>query len=169
MGTYNDRHHKEKLIKGTSPLILITNTGGIRDTGSCKDKGKKNLVASSKLLRRHSNSRRIGQSFNYRSVVGTLQTTWTKRTNTVHCKCCSPVCKIPADLRQEHGNATRWLAKYLKETYGKVMSHSPAKEWNLEAFGTTDFAETGTQKIKIRQGLDKDTLLAGCPILWKSW
>jgi hypothetical protein len=91
-----------------------------------------------------------------------------RRIQTVHCKCCSPVCKISADLRQEHGTATRWFAKYLKETYGKVMSHIPTKDWNLEVFGEEDIADTGTQTVKIRQNPDTDTLLARCPTLWKS-
>jgi hypothetical protein len=105
----------------------------------------------------------------FKLPLSRLRTTWIKRTQTVHCKCCSPVCKISADMRQEHGNATRWLAKYLKETYGKVMSHSPTKDWNLEVSGEKDIAEPGTLTVKIRQNPDTDTLLAGCPILWKLW
>jgi hypothetical protein len=65
--------------------------------------------------------------------------------------------------------AARWHVKYLKGSNEKVMTHSPTKDWNLEVFGEKDIAETGTQKIEIRPGLDNDTLLAGRRILRKSW
>jgi hypothetical protein len=50
-----------------------------------------------------------------------------------------------------------------------IWKRQPTKDWNLEVFGEKDIAEPGTLTVKIRQNPDTDTLLAGCPILWKSW
>jgi ATP-binding cassette subfamily B (MDR/TAP) protein 1 len=81
--------------------------------------------------------------------------------------------RFSADPKQEHGDAIRWLAKYLKGTREKGMILLPTVERQLEVFVDADFAGNWDPA----ETDDRDTArsrhgyliyYAGCPILWKS-
>ena len=70
-------------------------------------------AASSKLLTRHRDSKSFDDSFNYRSVIGKLnyleKATRSDISYDVH-QCA----RFVSDPKREHGDAVRWLGRYLK-------------------------------------------------------
>eukprot|EP00980_Cylindrotheca_fusiformis_P011699 scaffold2782_cov88-Cylindrotheca_fusiformis.AAC.2 len=74
---------------------------------------------------------------------------------------------------KEHGDAVRWLARYLKGTKHKGTILRPVQDRGLEVYVDADFAGNWVPK----EYMDRDTarsrhgyyiMYAGCPILWKS-
>jgi hypothetical protein len=130
-------------------------------------------AASSKLLTRHSDSQSFDNSFNYRSVIGKLnyleKATRSDISYAVH-QCAQFV----SDPKVEHGEAVRWLGRYLKATRdkGTIMRPIPGKD--LEVFVDASFCGDWDPR---EAALDRDTArsqhgyiieYAGCPLLWKS-
>ena len=79
-----------------------------------------------------------------------------------------------SDPKVEHGEAVRWLGRYLKATRdkGTIMRPIPGKD--LEVFVDASFCGDWDPK---EAALDRDTArsrhgyiikYAGCPLLWKS-
>ena len=133
---------------------------------------KSTPAASSKLLSRHSDSKPFDGSFHYRSVIGKLN--YLEKGSRpdiafiVHQ--CARFCESP---RVEHGDAIRWVVKYLKGTRDKGVILNPDSSRGLEVFVDADFAGNWDPK----EHTDRDTArsrhgyiiqYAGCPILWKS-
>jgi hypothetical protein len=131
-------------------------------------------AASSKLLRRHSNSRKFDGSFNYRSVVGKLN--YLEKGSRPDIAYAVHQCaRFSADPKLEHGEAIRWLTKYLtvKGTRDKGIILKPREDKQLEVFVDADFAGNWDPD----ESEDRDTArsrhgyiikYADCPILWKS-
>ena len=130
-------------------------------------------AASSKLLTRHSDSQSFDNSFNYRSVIGKLnyleKATRSDISYAVH-QCA----RFVSNPKVEHGEAVRWLGRYLKATRdkGTIMRPIPGKD--LEVFVDASFCGDWDPK---EAALDRDTArsrhgyiikYAGCPLLWKS-
>jgi hypothetical protein len=130
-------------------------------------------AASSKLLTRHSQSAPFDNSFNYRSVIGKLnyleKATRSDITFAVH-QCA----RFVSDLKVEHGEAVRWLGRYLKSTkdMGTIMRPSTDKE--LEVYvdasfcGDWDPSEANKDRDTARSRHGYIVNYAGCPLLWKS-
>ena len=133
---------------------------------------KSTPAASSKLLSRHSDSKPFDGSFHYRSVIGKLN--YLEKGSRpdiafiVHQ--CARFCETP---KVEHGNAIRWVVKYLKGTRNRGVILNPNSDLGLEVFVDADFAGNWDPK----EFTDRDTArsrhgyiiqFAGCPILWKS-
>ena len=130
-------------------------------------------AASSKLLTRHSESQGFDNSFNYGSVIGKLnyleKATRSDISYAVH-QCA----RFVSDPKHEHGEAVRWLGRYLKGTRdkGTIMRPIPGKD--LEVYVDASFCGDWDPK---EAALDRDTArsrhgyiinYAGCPLLWKS-
>jgi hypothetical protein len=130
-------------------------------------------AASSKILTRHSSSRAFDNSFNYRSIVGKLnyleKATRSDISFAVH-QCA----RFVSDPKREHGEAIRWLGRYLKGTRYKGTILRPIKGKDLEVFvdasfcGDWDPVEAATDRDTARSRHGYIVNYAGCPLLWKS-
>ena len=140
------------------------------DGNNVKTKGTPS--ASSKLLSFHSASAKFDGSFHYRSVIGKLNFL-EKSTRpdiayiTHQCARCS------VDPRKEHGEAIRWLARYLKGTRSKGIVLRPMKGKELDVYVDADFAgawdpRESHQRDTARSRHGYVIFYGGCPILWKS-
>jgi hypothetical protein len=115
--------------------------------------------ASSKLLSRHKNSPNFNGVFDYRSVIGKL--------NYLEKGSRSNIAYIT------HGEAVKWLGRYLKGTRDKGTILRPVEGRDLEVFLDADFAGNWDPN----EHWDRDTArsrhgyiitYAGAPLLWKS-
>ena len=130
-------------------------------------------AASSKLLARHSNSPNFDGSFNYRSVIGKLnyleKATRSDISYAVH-QCA----RFVSDPKTEHGNAVRWLGRYLKGTRDKGTIMRPITKKDLEVFvdasfcGDWDPTDAANDRDTARSRHGYIINYAGCPLLWKS-
>jgi hypothetical protein len=129
-------------------------------------------AASSKLLTRHSGSQSFDNSFNYRSVIGKLnyleKATRSDISYAVH-QCA----RFVSDPKVEHGEAVRWLGRYLSGTRdkGTIMRPIPSKE--LEVYVDASFCgdlhpdEAPSDRDTARSRHGYIVNYAGCPLLWK--
>jgi hypothetical protein len=130
-------------------------------------------AASSRLLTRHRDSEAFDGSFNYRSVIGKLnyleKATRSDISYAVH-QCA----RFVSEPKREHGDAVRWLGRYLKgtRTMGTIMK--PVLNKDLEVFVDASFCGDWDPK---EAAIDRDTArsrhgyiisYASCPLLWKS-
>lgn len=129
--------------------------------------------ASSKLLSRHPGSPEFDGHFDYRSVIGKLnyleKSTRPDIAYIVHQ--CARFC---ADPRVEHGQAIKWLGRYLHGTKMKGLIMKPTKDATLEMHVDSDWsgnwdpsiAATDSSTARSRHGF----LLTycGCPLFWAS-
>jgi hypothetical protein len=138
-----------------------------------KVKPRSTPAASSKLLTRHRNSDAFDGSFNYRSVIGKLnyleKATRSDISYAVH-QCA----RFVSDPKREHGDAVRWLGRYLKGTRKMGTIMKPVPDMDLEVFVDASFCGDWDPK---EAAIDRDTArsrhgyiisYAGCPLLWKS-
>jgi len=129
-------------------------------------------AASSKLLSRHSDSPDFDGSFHYRSVIGKMN--YLEKGSRPDIAYITHQCaRFSTCPKKEHGDAIRWLARYLKGTRNQGMILRPNKENGLEVFVDADFAGNWDPK----ETQDRDTARSrhgylitygGAPILWKS-
>ena len=135
-------------------------------------KVKDTPAASSKLLSRHTKSPDFDKSFDYKSVIGKLNYL-EKATRSDIAYIVHQCARFTACPKKEHGEAVRWLVKYLKGTRDKGTILRPNGEKQLEVYVDADFSGNWDPKEK----WDRDTarsrhgyfvMYAGCPILWKS-
>ena len=136
-------------------------------------KSKDTPMASSKLLSRHPDSTDFDGSFNYRRVIGKLnfleQSTRGDISYATHM-----LARFCSNPKVEHGNAARWLGRYLLGTKDKGLIMRPDPTKGLELYCDADFAGAWDPELA---GEDIDTArsrhgyiltYAGVPILWKS-
>ena len=138
-----------------------------------KDVNPKSIpAASSKLLSRHTKSNDFDNSFNYRSVIGKLNYL-EKGTRADIAYITHQCARFTTCPKTEHGNAIRWLARYLKGTRDKGLILRPNKTKGLEMYVDADFAGNWDPE----EYEDPDTarsrhgyiiMFGGSPILWKS-
>ena len=129
-------------------------------------------AACSKLLSRHSDSDDFDGSFNYRSIIGKLN--YLEKGSRPDIAYITHQCaRFSTCPKEEHANAIRWLARYLKGTRDKGTILRPNKDKGLEVYVDADFAGNWDPK----EHEDPDTArsrhgyfitFAGCPIVWKS-
>ena len=129
--------------------------------------------ASSKLLTRHNSSPEFDNSFNYRSVVGKLnyleKATRSDISFAVH-QCA----RFVSNPKREHGDAIRWLGRYLKGTQNQGTILRPIQGKDLEVFvdasfcGDWDPVEAAADRDTARSRHGYIINYAGCPLLWKS-
>ena len=171
LGVSIDRK-KDGSIHLTQPHLIDQILSDLRMKGD-DVKTRSTPMASSKLLSRHTGSDSFDDSFNYRSVIGKLnyleKATRSDISYAVH-QCA----RFVSDPKVEHGNAVRWLGRYLKGTRDKGTIMRPLKEKELEVFvdasfcGDWDPAEAARDRDTARSRHGYIINYAGCPLLWKS-
>ena len=101
-------------------------------------KPRSTAAASSKVLTRHSQSPNFDGSFNYRSVIGKLnyleKATRSDISFAVH-QCA----RFVSEPKKEHGEAVRWLGRYLKGTRDKGTIMRPMSGRDLEVYVDASF------------------------------
>jgi hypothetical protein len=127
---------------------------------------------SSKLLSRHTESKPFDGSFNYRSIIGKLN--YLEKGSRPDIAYIVHQCaRFSQNPKAEHGEAVRWIVKYLMGTRDKGVILKPDGGRGLEVFVDADFAGNWDPE----EYEDRDTarsrhgyiiMYAGCPILWKS-
>ena len=129
-------------------------------------------AASSRLLSRHTNSPDFDGSFNYRSVIGKLNYL-EKGSRSDIAYIVHQCARFSSCPKKEHGEAIRWLGRYLKGTKDKGTILRPNRDKGLEVFVDADFAGNwdpneyeDCDTARSRHGYY--ITYAGCPILWKS-
>ena len=135
-------------------------------------KTKSTPASSSKLLSRHSESPDFDKSFDYRSIIGKLR--YLEKGSRSDISYITHQCaRFSSNPKREHGEAIRWLARYLKGTRDKGTIFSPKEGRNLEVYVDADFAGNWDKE----EWRDPDTarsrhgyiiMYAGCLIVWKS-
>ena len=129
-------------------------------------------AACSKLLSRHSTSNDFDGSYNFRSIIGKLN--YLEKGSRPDIAYITHQCaRFTTCPKEEHAQAIRWLARYLKGTRKKGTILRPDKSKGLEVYVDADFAGNWDPK----EFEDPDTArsrhgyfitFAGCPIVWKS-
>ena len=147
----------------------------LHDTWMDKDnvKPKATPAASSKLLSRHPESPAFDGGFHYRSVIGKLN--YLERCSRPEIGYITHQCaRFSVDPKKEHGEAVRWLSRYLKGTRDKGLILKPDMSKSLEVHVDADFAGNWDPELA---GIDKSTSrsrhgyvisYAGVPVTWKS-
>jgi hypothetical protein len=133
---------------------------------------KQTPAAVSKILHRHTDSEPFDGHFHYRSVIGKLnyleKSTRPDISYAVH-QCA----RFSADPKVEHGNAVKWLCRYLAATKGQGLIFRPTEQ-SFDCWVDSDFAGNWDPE---GASVDIDTarsrtgyviLYAGCPITWSS-
>ena len=122
---------------------------------------------SSKLLKRYSKSKDFDNSFNYRYVIGKLNYL-AKATRADIAYATHQCARFTSCPKHEHGEAIRWLGRYLKGTKEQGMILKLVKGKELELYVDVDFAGNWDSK----ETEDRDTarsrhgyvaMYAGCP------
>ena len=119
-----------------------------------------------------SDSPKFDKSFHYRSIIGKLN--YLEKASRPDIAYITHQCaRFVEDPRKEHGEAVRWLARYLKGSRDKGVILKPKAGKQLEVHVDADFAGNWDAK----EWRDPDTArsrhgyiisYAGCPLLWKS-
>jgi ribosomal protein S17E len=129
-------------------------------------------ATSSRLLSRHSDSEAFDNSFNYRSVIGKLNYL-EKSTRSDIAYITHQLARFSAEPKKEHGQALRWLGRYLKatRTKGTILRIDETKD--MEVYVDADFSGNWDPN----ESQDRDSarsrhgyiiMYAGCTVLWKS-
>jgi ATP-binding cassette subfamily B (MDR/TAP) protein 1 len=129
-------------------------------------------AALSKVLKRHSQSPNFDGSFNYQSVIGKLNYL-EKATRSNILFAVHQCARFLSDPKREHGEALRWLARYLKGIKDKGTILKPMTGNDLDVYVDASFCGDWCPKEAV---MDRDTArsrdgyviqYAGCPLLWK--
>ncbi|KAI2494626.1 hypothetical protein MHU86_19904 [Fragilaria crotonensis] len=136
-------------------------------------KSRSTPAASSKLLTRHSDSESFDNSFNYRSIIGKLNYL-EKATRSDIAYAVHQCARFVSDPKKEHGDAVRWLGRYLLGTRDKGTIMQPMTNKDLEVFvdasfcGDWDPKEAASDRDTARSRHGYIIKYANCPLLWKS-
>ena len=171
LGVNIDRNDEDGTITFSQPHLVdkVLQAVNLGKDGKNKD----TPMATSRVLKRHSQSPEFDRSFDYRSVIGMLNYLDTgSRSDIAYAT--HQCARFSAAPKREHGLAVRWLCRYLRGTRDKGMIFKPDKSRGLEVFVDADFAGnwdrseamTDTDTARSRHGYIVKFL--GCPIVWKS-
>lgn len=171
LGVYIDRR-KDGTIHLTQPHLIDQILKDLRLDDN-KINTRSTPAASSKLFARHAKSPLFDDSFNYRSVIGKLNylenATRSDIFYAVH-QCA----RFVSDPKIEHGEAVRWLGRYLNGTRNLGTIMKPLADKELEVYvdasfcGDWDPVEAAHNRDTARLRHRDIINYAGCPLLWKS-
>jgi len=135
-------------------------------------KSKDIPMKSSQILQKHPDSPDFDRHFNYRSVIGKLN--YLEKGSrgdiayAVHQ--CARFASCP---KKEHGEAVKWLGRYLLSTREKGLILKPDLAKSFDVYVDADFVGSWNKKLaeysetaRSRHGYV--ITYAGCPIVWKS-
>ena len=135
-------------------------------------KMKDTPAASSKILCKHGDSDRFDNSFHYRSIIGKLN--YLEKCTRPDIAYATHQCaRFTENPRVEHGQAVRWIARYLKGTINEGIIMTPIKDEDLRSYVDADFSGNWSKD----EAGDRDSarsrhgyviMYHGCPLLWKS-
>jgi len=167
----NIERKEDGTVHLTQPRLIqsiLEDLGLDRDNVSIKD----TPMANSKLLSRHPDSTAFDEHFNYRRVIGKLlfleKSTRPELAYAVH-QCA----RFSASPKYEHGQAVKWIGRYLKGTMEKGIIMRPNGR-SLDLYVDADFAGNWDRSIA---DVDESTshsrhgyvlMYCGMPILWAS-
>ncbi|KAI2494618.1 hypothetical protein MHU86_19896 [Fragilaria crotonensis] len=132
-------------------------------------KSRSTPAASSKLLTRQSDSEVFDNSFNYRSVIGKLNYL-EKATRSDIAYAVHQCARFVSDPKKEHGDAVRWLGRYLLGTRDKGTIMQPMTNKDLEVFvdasfcGDWDPKEAASDRDTARSRHGYIIRYANCPL-----
>lgn len=135
-------------------------------------KTKPTPTPATKLISHHSASEAFDESFHYRSVIGKLnfleKSTRPDISYTTH-QCA----RFTSSPRKEHGNALRWLGRYLKGTRDKGLIITPDPNQDLMVYVDADFAGNWDPKESDKRDTARSRhgyiiKYGGCIVTWKS-
>jgi hypothetical protein len=158
-------------IELTQPHLIDAILKNLR-MGSPETGTKPTPAAPDKLLRRCSRSPRFDGSFDYRSILGQLQYLNTTR---LECSFAINQCaRFAADPKKEHGDAIRYIGRYLAGTRNEGLILRPDLSKSFDVHVDADFcgawdvdeAESDPDTARSRTGYC--ITYAGCPIYWSS-
>jgi len=135
-------------------------------------KGKTTPAASSKILSRHQGSKDFDGHFHYRRVIGKLnyleKSTRPEIAYAVH-QCA----RFTANPKEEHGNALKWLGRYLFATKDRGLILKPSGD-SFDVYVDSSFAgdwfpEGAMDDVDTaRSRYGYIVMYQGCPITWAS-
>ena len=137
-----------------------------------KVKIKETPAASSKILSEDPMSEPFDDSFHYRSVIGKLN--YLEKSTRPDISYAAHQCaRFTETPRKSHGQAVRWIARYLKGTRDKGIIMKPMESKELEMYVDADFAGNWKQcessnRDNARSRHGYIISYKNCPILWKS-
>ena len=130
-------------------------------------------AAVSKPLFRFPNSPDFDNSFDYRRVVGRLN--YLEKSTRPDISYATHQCaRFAANPKQEHGEALRWLGRYLAGTRDKGIIYSPDHEQSFDVYADADFSgnwdrETAMEDPETAKSRSGYVIsYANCPLLWAS-
>src|SRR6056300_397126 len=129
-------------------------------------------AACSKLFSRHTSSADYDGVFYYRSVIGKLN--YLEKASRPDIAYITHQCaRFSTCPKEEHEQAIKWLARYLKGTRDRGIILRPDKNRGLEVYVDADFAgnwdpneHEDPDMARSRHGYF--ITYAGCPLVWKS-
>jgi hypothetical protein len=158
-------------IKLSQPHLIDSILKDLR-LNSSNVKSKPTPAVPDKLLKRHTSSERFDGSYNMKSVVGKLLYLSTTR---LECSFAINQCaRFAADPSVEHGEAIRYIGRYLSGTRDKGLILRPDMSKGFEVHVDADFCGAWDQE---EAHSDRDTARSragycitygGCPIHWSS-
>ena len=130
---------------------------------------RKTPTASTKLISIHSDSVPFDDSFNYRSVIGKLN--YLEKSSRPDIAYATHQCaRFSSNPKREHGQAVRWLGRYLKGTSDKGVILKPDTNKELKLFVDADYAGNWDPNESQHRDTSRSRhgyyiTYAGCPIL----
>lgn len=169
LGVHIQRKHGKVTL--SQPHLIDSILKDLRLDGD-NVKSNKIPAASSKILTKFPNSQPFDGSFHYRRVIGKLNYL-EKGSRSDIAYIVHQCARFVESPKKEHGDALRWLGRYLKATKDKGTIYTPVESKGLEVYVDASFSQDWNPS----EADDRDTarsrhgyyiMYAGCPILWKS-
>ena len=136
-------------------------------------KSKTTPMASSKLLHKHTEFSEFDGHFHYRSIIGKMnyleKCTRPDIAYVVHQ--CARFSSCP---KREHGDAVKWLGRYLKGTRDKGIIYKPKHDSSFDVYVDANFAgdwnhhDCAEENYIARSRHGYIVMYSGCPVLWVS-
>ena len=157
--TFSQPHLIDKVLKG----LRLGKDAVTKDTP----------VAPSKILHRHLEKPAFDNNFNYRSIVGMMNYIEAGSRNDI-AYATHQCARFASNPRKPHGDAVRWIGRYLRATRDQGMTFRPNKQAGLEVWVDADFAgnwkreDASTDRDTARSRHGYIIRYMGCPVIWKS-
>ena len=167
----NIQRNKDGTVHLTQPQLIDSILKELHLTGD-KVAGKTTPAAVSKLLSRHSNSKSFDNHFHYRRVIGKLNYL-EKSTRPDIAYAVHQSARFSSDPKEEHGQAVKWIGRYLYKTKDKGLILKPSGS-SFDVYVDADFAGNWNKDDASEEGYTARSrhgyiiMYSGCPITWAS-